>query len=192
MLKQGEQYSASDFIELKKKVKNEMLRRRYTGSLSSYGGEGYDFTVTPEAGKQITTEQANKIIEPMTAISYSGMAVQNPGDQAKAMDQLHAMLAIYESAPLEGAAHCCRVSCSGLCYTGCSAECTGGCEGDCGVNCSTGCLSSCVGSCSGVCQGGCVGGCGGCDGGCYTGCGASCLYTCSDCGGLCSDLMRSS
>lgn len=184
MLKQGEQYSASDFIELKRKVKNEMLRRRYTGSLYSYGGEGYDFTVTPEPGKQITTEQANKIIEPMTAISYSGMSVQNPGDQAKAMDQLNAMIAIYEAAPLEGESHCCRTSCSGLCYTGCSAECTGSCEGGCGENCENGCLNTCTGSCSGTCRGGCYGGCGGCDYGCLYGCGASCTGTCS---GSCID-----
>ena len=63
MLEQGNQYSASDFIELKSKVKAEMLRRCYTGSLEGYGSEAYDFFIMPQSGGQILTEQANKIIE---------------------------------------------------------------------------------------------------------------------------------
>lgn len=184
MLEQGKQYSASDFIELKSKVKAEMLRRCYTGSLKEYGSTTYDFSTKPQTGGQILTEQANKIIEPMNAINDSGFAPQNIGDPAKAMDQLYAKILTYSSAPLAGSGHYCNASCSGLCSTACSATCSGECTGECGGNCTTSCGNSCTGSCTGSCSGSCSGGCGGdCTG---SGCQGYCSGSCGGCGQYCS------
>jgi len=181
MLKQGEQYSAEDFIALKNKVKAEMLRRCYVGDLSSYGGSDYDFAVQPQAGGQIMAEQANKIIEPMNAINDSGFILQNGGDPAMAMDQLNAKIAVYESASLSATDHFCKASCAGLCYTECSDTCTGDCTGSCGESCSTNCSTTCTGTCSGTCSTSCTGTC-------VSGCAWHCTNTCggSGCTGSCT------
>lgn len=175
MLKQGEQYSAEDFIALKNKVKAEMLRRCHTGSLEAYGGEDYDFATAPAKGLQILADQANKIIEPMNAVNDSGFSVQNIGDPAMAMNVLDAKVSVYSAAPNEGTEHYCRESCSGLCYTACSGSCTGECTGGCGGECSSNCTGSCTGSCSGSCTGSCTGSCV-----------SGCAWHCNGCGGTCS------
>jgi hypothetical protein len=215
MLEQGVQYSASDFIELKKKIKEEMLRRCHTGSLAAYGGSEYDFVETPQVGGRLTVDQANKVIIPMNAITDSGFTAQEVGQQAKAMGRLYDKIVEYASAPLEGEGHFCNASCSGLCYTECSGSCSIDCSGECGGNCTTSCGNNCTGSCVGECGGNCssacadncensclgdcsgtCGGCGGYCGGSCGGCADSCLGGCSgdgsgDCGGDCTALNQS-
>lgn len=181
MLKQGEQYSAEDFIALKNKVKAEMLRRCHTGSLEAYGGEEYDFSTIPEKGLQILAEQANKIIEPINAIDNSGFTVRNIGDPAMAMNGLDAKITAYSVIPEDSAEPGCKESCSGLCYTVCSSECTGECAGECGETCTTSCTGKCTGSCTGTCSTSCFGGCiSGCSWDCTNGCGNSCTSLCAD------------
>ena len=46
-LTQGNSITASDFVALKNKIKTELARRKYTGSVSSYAT---DFSVTPTSG----------------------------------------------------------------------------------------------------------------------------------------------
>lgn len=185
MLEQGKQYSASDFMALKEKVKAEMLRRCHEGSLAAYGGDDYDFTA--EKGTQILAEQVNKIIVPINQIDDSGFTIQNIGDHAKALNVLDELITTYSEAPLDGSGHMCNASCSGLCYTGCA--------GDCGGTCSTGCGGTCKGGCGG-CDGSCVGTCGhscrdtcsdGCKTTCRLGCGDGCTDSCAaSCGNSCS------
>lgn len=63
---------AADFIALKARVKAEMQRRSYYGSLTSYAGTAYDYTEVPANDKIIKTEHINKLVTPMNAINASG------------------------------------------------------------------------------------------------------------------------
>lgn len=178
MLEQGKQYSASDFLALKAKVKAEMLRRCYEGSLAAYGGADYDFTTAK--GEQLLAEHVNKIIGPMNQINDTGFTTQNIGDPAMALSELDAIITSYSEAPLDGTGHMCNASCSGLCSTGCAGSCGGGCSTGCGGTCKGGC-GGCDGSCVGTCQGRCTGSCKDtCSGGCTASCQAGCALTCED------------
>ena len=46
-LSAGDKITASDYINLKNRVREEMKRRKYTGSLTAYAGSSYDYSVTP-------------------------------------------------------------------------------------------------------------------------------------------------
>lgn len=188
MLEQGIQYSSSDFIALKAKVKEEMLRRKYTGSLEEYGGENYDFTIVPQTGTQILADQANKIITPINAVDDSGFSIRQVGDPAKAMNVLDAKITAYAAAPLEGENHYCKESCSGLCSTACGDSCGGECSDTCGGECATECGDECTGTCKKSCTGDCTGYCGGaCAFGCGGDCtGQGCMGTCQSCTGSCT------
>ena len=189
---------ASDFVSLKARVKTEMLRRNKSGSLAAYGSSSYDFTVNPEANKNMLSDQANKIIEPMNAIAPSGFSTVSAGSEVEAFDQLEAKLAVYEQEPMKyGAYSSCASGCSGLCSSGCWNSCSGctGCSG-CGGACSIGCGSGCAGECSG-CGSGCNAGCaptcaGGCwNDGCTSNCTAACRMDCTGgCGGGCGTSCR--
>ena len=61
--------SADRFIALKAEVKAECQRRSYTGSVSSYGGTEYDYSVTPASGGTVLKEHYTKIAEPLNAIT---------------------------------------------------------------------------------------------------------------------------
>lgn len=179
MLKKGEQYSASDFIALKARVKAEMLRRCHTGSVAEYGGANYDFTINPSSGGQLLIDQINKIIVPMNAVNNTGISQKKVGDQAIALNALVTKITQYEEAPFEGESHGCNASCTGLCHTECSTGCTGECTEACGGNCTTSCTGTCQGTCSNSCSGGCSGDCTG------QGCMGNCVGTCSgNCGNL--------
>lgn len=52
----GSKMTASDINALKARVKAEMLRRKYTGSLTGYAGSSYDYTNTPASGVKIAAE----------------------------------------------------------------------------------------------------------------------------------------
>lgn len=172
---------ASDYIALKNRVKNEVLRRKYTGSVESYGGTNYDFTVTPIVGGKVLAEHYNKINEPLRAINPDGL-LQNvkAGDDIREITVMDAKTTIFESKPAYGTNHGCATSCTGLCTSSCTNTCTsctnctgcGGC-GDCG-GC-TGCGDSCSSNCSS-----CASSCSNCAGTC----GGSCSSNCSNCAGL--------
>lgn len=192
MLERGIQYSVSDFIALKEKVKAEMLRRCYEGSLAAYGGADYDFAVTPKNGSQILAEHVNKIIVPINQINDSGFTVQNIGDIAKAMNTLDELITAYSEVPLNGEDHFCNASCTGLCSTSCYGTCGGTCDDSCSSTCSGTCRNNCAGGCYRGCLTSCTGGCGGtcvesCASSCYDTCKNGCYAFCSnDCAGGCS------
>ena len=58
-----------DNNNLKTRLKNEISRRKYTGSISSYASTTYDYSTTPANGVVLTTEHHNKIITPISAIN---------------------------------------------------------------------------------------------------------------------------
>lgn len=176
-LKANNQCLASDFINLKSRVKAEMQRRCRNGDLSSYAGSDYDYTVNPQIGGQMVTEHVNKIITPINAIADSGMSIKEIGDQVVAMDVIDAKLTSYESESMTGSSSCGSL-CSGLCTTGCWSSCGSVCSNSssgssgCG-SCSSGCSSDCTGGCTGGCSGSCTGD------GCTAYCGMSCWAKCA-------------
>ena len=71
---------ASDFVSLKARVKAEMNRRCRSGSLTSYAGTNYDYSVTPASNGKILPEHLNKLTTPVNAISDCGIAEKHSGD----------------------------------------------------------------------------------------------------------------
>ena len=182
----GELISASDFTTLKKLVKSEITRRSNSasvGSMSSYNGASYDYTITPAQGKdiKINLEHIQKITKPLDAVTGSNTT---PGKNANviasvltnATTSVGNLSKIAKNATSTG----CKASCSGLCNTGCYGNCKG-CSGNCKTNCSGGCSTSCSGGCSS-----CTGCGNGCEDSCYDtcdGCRGTCSTTCDSCSG---------
>ena len=181
---------AQEYISLKSRIKAEVLRRQYTGSVSSYGGTSYDYTVEPKVGDFVKAEHYNKLNEPLRAINSDDL-LENvvSGDKIREIATLEARTTLLESKALTSSSSNtgCKASCTGLCSTACTGTCSGGCSGSCTGTCSGTCSGGCTG-CSGGCSGQCTGGCGGsCSGACWGSCGGSCAYGCSTgCGNSCS------
>lgn len=199
-LSEGNVILASDFIAIKARVKAECARRKYNGSVASYAGSSYDYTVTPQDGKVPLPEHFNKIIVPMNAMVNTGRSQTQNGYLVRAMNDIDTSLTKLEGIAATASNGGCKSSCTGLCQgtctTGCGGTCSGTCSGtsscSCGNNCSGVCSSNCAGtcknscgtqcsgSCTDDCTGGCKGGCSsGCTGGCKTGCKGSCTSSCS-------------
>lgn len=192
-LESKNQTLASDFISLKARVKAEMQRRKYTGSLTKYAGAEWDYVVQPTAGGKLLPEHYNKIIEPLNAIAPTGFDTPiTQGDHAIAIKVAVDKLAEYEKKTPSSGANDCAVSCSGRCTTSCGSDCNiscGGCSSTCS-GCSSTCNDTCSGTCStcgGACQGSCGIQCGySCYLSCRTGCGTDCGKTCNlSCGNGC-------
>lgn len=190
------QMLAADFIALKARVKAEMQRRKYTGSISVYAGDEWDFTVQPEAGGKILPEHFNKIVEPINAISPTGLEAVKSGDQAMSIKLAEQKLYEYERHALNGANDCAS-SCTGLCTTSCGSSCGGNCyavcENSCNYDCYGTCSSTCADDCTGSCKGTCSSTCSGtCKNTCKTTCTGTCVNDCartcwSNCLGTCSN-----
>lgn len=162
----------SDFINLKKKIKDEVLRRKYEGSVEVYGGANYDFTITPSHGKGVELEHINKMVTPLKAVDPNGIYPEKlNGGVIEGVEVLDARVTLLQSKPMLGSDTGCQSSCTGLCSSSCQGSCTSGCSGSCTSGCS---------GCGGACSSGCTG-CGSC-----SGCGSACSYSCSStCSGSC-------
>ena len=178
---------ADRFTALKAKVKAEMLRRSQSGSVASYGGSSYDYTVTPAAGKTVRKEHRDKLIEPMRAVNSDVVPTAKGTIEEAELANLETRVAVWKARSItDQSGSDCKAGCTGTCYTGCATGCSGcgsGCPGGC-----SGCGSGCPTSCSG-CGSGCPNGCSSCPSGCSgcSGCGSGCSGGCSGCGGVCSD-----
>jgi len=193
----GNKSIAQDFINLKARVKAEMLRRNGSGSLTAYAGVAYDYTAVPVVGGKVKIEHYSKVRDTMTYINPATVSLPAKivGDKKQAMNLLEANMTSYEAKPRsDRTASDCAAGCSGVCISTCSTACVGcsscsSCSGSCD-GCS-GCSGSCSGGCSG-CSGSCSGSCssctGSCTGFCSTGCsGCTSCSGCSGCGGACQD-----
>ena len=60
----GKFISASDYTNLKKLVRNEIIRRNGNGSVSKYDKPEYEYTEYPKAGVISKVEHIKKIQEP--------------------------------------------------------------------------------------------------------------------------------
>ena len=153
----------SEISALKARVKAECQRRSYNGSVTTYAGSNYNYTVNPTTGKIISKEHYDKIATPLNAINSDVIKVATASDglliQEATIAEFDAFLTTLEARSITSSSGDCNSSCTGMCQ-GCKTTCTGSCTGGC---------SSCSG-CSG---------CGGCDGGCEGGCTFTCWAVCN-------------
>lgn len=194
--------TAERFNELKEKVKNECLRRKYVGSVAEYGGSQYDFTVIPQTDNQIRKEHYEKINFPLGKINTDGLPSSDSERIVKDEDlltmetkiELFSKRSIQSSAATDCASLCtgtCTDTCTTGCRSGCSGGCESGCSGSCGSACSNDCTGNCTDACTNACDTNCTSGCGvGCSGQCVTSCSSAGSPTpdCSNsCGNRCGD-----
>lgn len=185
-LSEGNVILASDFIAIKARVKAECARRKYNGSVESYAGSNYDYTVTPQDGNVPLPEHFNKIIVPMNAMVNTGRSQTQNGYLVRAMNDIDSALTTLESITETASSSGCKASCTGLCQgactTGCTG-CTGGCSGSCGGSCSSGCSGGCRTTCTSLCANDCTAAC---EESCYSNCYHSCSGGCAgECKGTC-------
>lgn len=193
-LKKDTIIDSQGFIALKARVKNEMLRRNGNGSLTTYAGTAYDYSVAPTIGGVVKEEHYDKIRDLMANINPTkvGLGAKKVDDLIGAMDILEANMTVFESQP-RGArsGNDCASLCSGVCISQCTTSCQG-CDGCDGCDGCSGCGSACS-DCTG-CSGcsGCGSACSDCTGcsGC-SGCGDACTWNCQALCGGCSDCSGS-
>lgn len=175
----------ADWTSLQAEIKTEVQRRNQSGSVASYGGTDYDYTVAPAADTPIRGEHLQKVLEPMKAINPDGLP-EYPGELKQSdVEAMETKVAAWKTRSMtDRSASDCKSGCTGTCHTACSTGCYTGCSTGC-----SGCSGSCQGTCSG-CSGGCSGCSGTCSGGCGDGCGGGCTgdcggWSCTGCGGSC-------
>lgn len=180
-LNSGDVFSATDFINLKARVKAECARRKYNGSVASYATATYDYTVVPSANTVPLPEHFNKIITPMNAMVNTGLSTVSSGSLVVQLASISSTLSTLEAKDVTASNSGCKSSCTGLCQGTCTGTCTSGC--------SSGCKGSCKGSCSGSCASQCIDTCKDvCASDCTATCGLGCSFGCVDtCSGTCSD-----
>lgn len=186
-LNSGDVFSATDFINLKARVKAECARRKYNGSVASYATATYDYTVVPSAGTVPLPEHFNKIITPMNAMVNTGLSTVSSGSLVVQLASISSALSTLEAKDVTASNAGCKSSCTGLCQgtcTGtCISGCSSGCKGSCKGSCSGSCANQCIDTCKDVCASDCTATCGL---GCSVGCVDTCSGTCSDgCMGAC-------
>lgn len=159
-LSEGNVILASDFVAIKARVKAECARRKYNGSVESYAGSTYDYTVIPTDGNVPLPEHFNKIIVPMNAMVDTGRSQTRDGYLVRAINDIDSALTTLESIDDTAADSGCNASCTGLCQgtcttgcSGCTAACKNSCSGSCGSDCSTRCAVTCTAVCKGSCKG---------------------------------------
>ena len=135
--------SASEFNDLKARVKAECLRRKYKGSVESYGGSSYDYTNPAAAGKIIRYEHYSKIAVPLTAIDGVSRTPRSRINQADITEMTAAITSLESKSRYATtlANTGCAAQCTGLCYNSCSGGCKGTCSGDCWGACEDDCYT---------------------------------------------------
>ena len=111
-LSEGNVILASDFIAIKARVKAECARRKYNGSVESYAGSSYDYTVTPTDGNVPLPEHFNKIIVPMNAMVDTGRSQTQNGYLVRAMNDIDSALTTLESIAETASSSGCKSSCA--------------------------------------------------------------------------------
>lgn len=190
-LKEGDLILAADFIAIKARVKAECARRKYNGSVASYAGSSYDYTVTPQEGNVPLAEHFNKIITPLNAITDTGRTTTGNGYRVREIYDVEQKLTALEAIEITAASSGCKSSCTGLCQGTCTTGCTG-CTSTCGSSCGSSCNVACSVGCWNACYEDCAAGCySSCDRNCSPTCATNCYNTCfGTCEGGCSLLCK--
>lgn len=156
-LGKGSILSPTDMINLKAKIKAEMIRRNGYGDISTFGTSTYDFVTPPVLNKVVIVEQGQKVVDLALKIKdIPNLKNIAKNDIVHALDIVNSNFTNYANETMEGGVSSCRGACTGLCLGTCTTGCIGcvgctGCTGTC-----TGCNNSCSGTCSG-CTAGCTG-----------------------------------
>ena len=159
--------TAEQVIELKAKIKAEMLRRNGHGSLATYGDSTYDFTTNPVIGELIKAEHGQKTVDLLLKIEdYGDLTLSEqdsviPSSFSEELITEIERLANETKTGLDTEISSCRGDCTGLCVASCIGFCNGctGCTASCGTGCASGCYSNCTGSCNADCTSGCFSAC---------------------------------
>ena len=185
----------ADAVNLKAKVRAEMLRRSRTGSVAAYGGTDYDFTAVPQDGGPLLGEHLKKNLVPMQAVNDADLPVYPGPLTREGQEAMETKIDAWKTRSItDRSASDCKSSCTGTCSggcTSCSNTCTGGCiscsntcTGSCSDSCTGGCYYSCTKNCSWDCYSSCSGECTSCTGSCYYSCTKNCSWDCySSCTG---------
>lgn len=178
---------ASDFINLKARVKAECARRCYNGSVAQYATSAYDYTVQPTSGNVPLPQHLNKIIVPLNAIRNTGISETRTGYLVRTYETAQTILSELEAIEQDASNSGCSASCTGLCQGTCTETCTSGCTTSCKGSCRNSCSGGCGTICEGTCESGCLEECGTqCAEGCQSGCAYECVGGCmSGCKGTC-------
>ena len=183
-------------VALKAKVKAECQRRKYVGSVYSYGDTNYDFSVAAASGKIMLKEHYEKNAIPLNAITgdidTNGARIVSDAEITAMENKVEELSDISRWASKANSG--CAASCTGLCAGTCSDSCDGSCDGcdgtcdgsctGCGSGCASTCEGDCIGDCGYNCWSACASDCTGkcddtCEGGCYGSCTSVCLGDCS-------------
>lgn len=185
---------ASDFINLKARVKAECARRCYNGSVAQYATSEYDYTSQPTSGGIPLPQHLNKIIIPLNAIRNTGISETRVGYLVRAYDTAQTILSELESIEADADNAGCSASCTGLCQGTCTETCTSGCTGGCKGSCRDSCRNGCGTSCNIACADGCTSDCGGnCGADCGVSCQGLCIQECANnCTGGCMNKCQGS
>lgn len=173
--------SATRLKNLKLRVRAECARRNESGSVASYSGVAYDYTLAPALGIIAKSEHRDKLVIPLNAINSAQFPLITGGVviSEAALSTMESFLTVVEKRSFtDYSASDCSGGCTGLCYS--CTSCTG-CTG-CGTACSNNCDGACEGTCTDACEGCnlCTSSCG------YAGCTASCYLSCyGECDGNC-------
>jgi hypothetical protein len=189
------QMTAAQVIDLKAKIKAEMARRKYYGSLSTNGGYNYavkdsavnyasstyDFTTTPSSGNAVLAEHGQKTVDLLLKIKDYGdlkKVVQNDPIPNSFDAALITYVNNLAKESITGSSSSCRGACTGLCV----GTCASGCSGCSSTNGSSDSIGSYCSGCAATCGSGCTTGCG-------SGCTSGCTGQCSGCTGCtgCTD-----
>ena len=160
-LTQHSKIMSSDIIALKNRVKAEMARRKYYGSLASLNT---NFSNSANSGDQALLTHFNETIGHINYINATGIS----SDLIYAISAEASQLGVYENRGITSSTNDCTYLCRGLCVSKCDTTCSG---------CGSGCASTCSGNCSGWCEDSCdnycadsCGGSNGCKNTCTSGC----------------------
>lgn len=150
--------TVEQIIEIKAKLKKEMLRRGLNnsnssfGSLSEFGGDKYDFTSNPLENSKIIQEHGEKTINILYRVEDNENCAYVKDEGRMPADNNFASLSSYidnlATETMEDTYSSCRGACSGLCFGSCIGNCNG-----CSGKCDTGCVG-CVGTCGTGCASG--------------------------------------
>lgn len=165
----GDKVTAEDFIALKEKVKTELARRSYTGSVKQYAT---DYTDMPTLKKKIKTSHILEIVDTANKINDIDYDLSEPIviRSLESIDNFIQDLSEIDVHVQTLAETGCKQSCTGLCLNSCYDACRG-CSGECS--------STCVNKCGGTCQGACYDGCGVCSRSCSGNCKSTCTAVCT-------------
>lgn len=194
----GKSATAADIVALKKKLRDDVARRAYTGAINNQA-DSYNFTTTPASGGSILIDHQNKIANQMKLINDSYVTAASQGNTISLSTAATYINTWAGYTFGQGNATGCKSSCTGMCNTTCSSSCARGCSSGCssGSACSGSCLTTCALGCASTCstecdQANCKGTCvKACQDTCNSVCSytSACKHTCTrDCSVTCSDV----